>query len=106
MKSLKLALCALCLFAFVGCAGPYSGGWVFSDYSALNCSPDDASGLVPGPKVGEAQMVNYLGMVAIGDASIKKAAQNGGITKIKTVDYDYNTILGIISTTTTRVTGE
>ncbi len=105
MKYLKLIICVLSIMAFVGCAGPYSGGILFSDYTALNCSPDDSSGLAPGPKVGESTMVNYLGYVAIGDASITKAAANGSISKIKTVDYKFNSILGIINTTTTIVTG-
>lgn len=105
MKHVKLILCILGVMAFVGCAGPYSGGILFSDYKALNCAPSDSSGLVPGPKVGEAKMVNYLGYVATGDASITAAAANGGIAKIKTVDYKYSSILGIINITTTIVTG-
>ena len=91
---------------FIGCAGPYSGGVIFSDYSALNCSPDDANGLSLGTKTGKAQMVNYLGWIATGDASIEAAARAGGIKNIKTVDYHYDTILGIVSKTTTIVTGD
>lgn len=106
MKYLKLIVCVLCVMAFVGCAGPYSQGMLFSDYKALNCAPSDSSGLVPGPKTGEAKMVNYLGYIAIGDASITEAAANGSIKSIKTVDYKYNSILGIINTTTTIVTGK
>jgi hypothetical protein len=106
MKLLKLAICSLALIAFVGCAGPYSGGILFSDYNALLCAPDDAQGLTPGPKVGEATMTNFLGFVAIGDASITTAAQNGNIKKIQTVDYKYNSILGIVNKTTTIVTGQ
>ncbi len=105
MKQVKIILCILGVMALVGCARPYSGGMLFSDYSALNCAPADSSGLAPGAKVGEAKMVNYLGWVATGDASITAAAANGSITKIKTVDYKYNSILGIINTTTTIVTG-
>lgn len=106
MKLIKLAVCVLGLMAVVGCAGPYSGGGLFSDYKALNCSPDDAQGLALGSKTGESTMTNYLGLVAIGDASITMAAKNGGINTIKTVDYKYNSILGIINTTTTIVTGQ
>ncbi|MBU1172390.1 MAG: TRL-like family protein [Proteobacteria bacterium] len=79
---------------------------LLSDYSALNCAPDSAQGLTPGMKTGEASMVNYLGLVAKGDASITAAAANGGIKTIHTVDYKYNSILGIINTTTTIVTGQ
>ncbi len=37
-------------------------------------------------KTGEACVTNILGVVATGDASINKAAKNGGIKKVSTVD--------------------
>lgn len=40
------------------------------------------------------------------DISIETAAKNGGITKVATVDYKEHSILGIIVTKTTIVTGE
>ncbi len=51
-------------------------------------------------------MINYFGWVAIGDASISTAARNAGITKVKTVDVHYDSVLGLINTTTTKITGE
>ncbi len=41
-----------------------------------------------------------------GDASIKKAMENGGITKIHHVDYEVKNIFGIVGSTTTIVWGE
>ena len=41
-----------------------------------------------------------------GDASIKKAMENGDITKIHHVDYEVRNILGIVGSTTTIVWGE
>ena len=41
-----------------------------------------------------------------GDASLKAAMDNGGITKIHHVDYKVKNILGIIGSTTTIVWGE
>ena len=41
-----------------------------------------------------------------GDASIKKAMENGGITKIHHVDYEVRSIFGIVGSTTTIVWGE
>ena len=70
------------------------------------CSPDDASGLQIGSKTGTSSMVNYAGVVAIGDASVKTAASNAGITKVKTMDVHYDSIMGIINTTTTTITGD
>lgn len=41
-----------------------------------------------------------------GDASLKAAMENGGITKIHHVDYKVKNILGIVGSTTTIVWGE
>jgi len=107
MKKLSLWVLVLGACMLVGCAmPPYSPGIWFSDIDVPACSPDDATGLQIGSKTGTSQMVNYVGVVAIGDASIKTAAANAGISKVKTVDVHYNSILGIINTTTTMVTGE
>ena len=60
-----------------------------------------------GKKVGTATATGYLGVLFFGaDASIQKAAQNGGITKISTVDIKHKSILGIVVSYETIVTGE
>lgn len=41
-----------------------------------------------------------------GDASLKTAMENGGITKVHHVDYKVRNILGIVGSTTTIVWGE
>ncbi len=91
----------------MGCmAFPYLPGGIYSDVKVPMSTPDDSTGLQIGSKKGEATMVNYLGLVGIGDASIEAAAKDGGITKVKTVDCQFKNILGIIQETTTIVTGE
>ena len=47
-----------------------------------------------------------VGTATATDASIQKAAQNGGITKISTVDIKQTSILGIVVSYETIVTGE
>ncbi len=60
-----------------------------------------------GSKVGTATATGYLGVLFFDqDASIKKAAKNGGITKISTVDINRKDVLGIVVTYETIVTGE
>lgn len=60
-----------------------------------------------GSKVGTSSATGYLGILFFGaDASIQTAAKNGGITKISTVDIKQSTILGLIYTYETIVTGE
>ena len=41
-----------------------------------------------------------------GDASLKAAMENGGITKVHHVDYEVRNILGIVGSSTTIVWGE
>ncbi len=48
----------------------------------------------------------FLGMVAIGDASIEAAKKNGGITKVHHVDWAVENILGIIGKYRVTVYGE
>ena len=61
-----------------------------------------------GTKIGEASSTWILGMCFDGgDMSILKAARNGGITKISTVDQRYFSVLGVLVVNiTTIVTGE
>ncbi len=65
-----------------------------------------ATSNVRGSKVGTAKASAYLGLIAIGDASVNTAAKNAGITRISHVDSQKKSILGIITTTTTIVYGE
>ena len=69
--------------------------------------PVNATSNSVGNKVGTAKATGYLGMLFFdADASIKTAAKNGGITKISTVDLKQTSLLGIIVTYETIVTGE
>jgi hypothetical protein len=58
-----------------------------------------------GSKEGTACAQSVLGLVATGDASIKEAARDGGITKIDSVDHYNRSILGIIGDFCTIVRG-
>ncbi len=57
-------------------------------------------------KTGEACARSYLGVVAVGDASIEKAKANGSITKVATVDHETTNILYFYGSYCTIVTGE
>lgn len=49
-----------------------------------------ATGNSTGNRVGESCVQSYLGLVAIGDASIEAARRAGGITMISSVDETIN----------------
>ena len=59
-----------------------------------------------GSKVGKSAATGYVGLIAIGDASIETAAKEAGIKKISHVDSHANSILGIITTYEIVVYGE
>lgn len=59
-----------------------------------------------GSKKGKAEAVSILGWVALGDASVQKAAKEAGITKISHVDEKSTGILGVFAKYTITVYGE
>ena len=104
-RIVKSLIAGVCLLSFVGCAQIVMSpalGVLYTDVSG----PLTATSAERGSKTGVATAESILGLVALGDASIQAASRNGGITKIKTVDFDSKNILGIYGTFTTRVTGE
>ena len=56
-------------------------------------------------KIGRATARSILGVYAVGDASIESAAKNAGITRIHHVDYQTQTILGVMADFTVIVYG-
>jgi hypothetical protein len=69
--------------------------------------PVNATSNPVGKKVGVAKATGYLGILFFDqDASIRTAAKNGGISRVATVDIKQTSILGLIVTYETIVTGE
>jgi len=69
--------------------------------------PISATSNTVGTKKGESEGTCFFGVMCFNvDASIQKAAKNGGITKISTVDLKTSNMLGIMVTYTCIVTGE
>ncbi len=69
--------------------------------------PVNATSNSVGSKVGVSKATGYFGVLFFDqDASIRTAAKNGGITKISTVDIKMGSVLNLIVTYETIVTGE
>ena len=51
-----------------------------------------------GSKVGQAKTMCFFHLVSVGDASVQAAAKDGGITKVKHLDYEFMNALGIFNT--------
>ena len=89
--------------SFSGCATYLPHGGIFTEVTApISVTESDFSHT----KVGTAMATSVLGLVATGDASIRAAANNGGIKKIKHVEYSVKNILGVIGEYTTTVYGD
>ncbi len=88
MREFRNSLLAVALVLFgltaMGCATVYSPapGAIWMDVHG----PIDAGDKV-GMREGRACAKSYVGMVSMGDASIKAAAAAGGITRIDSVDH-------------------
>lgn len=107
MKKSIVCLSAVALAGLLtGCVGPMGpiagvGAGIYTDVSG----PIAATSNPIGSKRGDATAEGIV-CFAKGDASIKAAAENGGITKISHVDYHTQSILGIWAKTTVTVYGE
>ena len=99
----SVLLIAIAVF-FTGCATPFPVGLGFTDVDlpvmATSNSADSSS------KKGTATCESYLGLIAVGEASIQKAAENGDIETITHIDWDAKNILGVYGVYTVTVYGE
>ena len=96
-KIMTFAASAALVVAMMSSCATINSGAALSDKGAI------------GPKVGEAESTIFLGMWSSqGEQNnIKKAAENGGITKVSQVEYVNKSIfLGLVIKHTTRVYGE
>ena len=98
VAALLVLLCATLLLA--GC---YSApvipptGMIYNDTKApMNPGAKGDMGM----KMGEATSTGFFGLVSIGDCSVSAAAQAGGISSVKHVDYKFFNVLGYQQFTT------
>lgn len=68
--------------------------------------PVAATGPVNGSARGTATTVKVCGVVISGDASVAAAAADGGVATVYTVDVRRTSILGLVTVSTTIVTGK
>lgn len=102
MKKIFVALCAAVFCVSCGIVKTPVTGALYTDVKDGVAVTANAGS----SKVGTAQAAGYLGLVALGDASIQAAAKEAGITRIHHVDYQSKSYLGIYNVYTTIVYGE
>jgi hypothetical protein len=76
-------------------------GMVYTDIHAPLAPRGDV-----GTRRGTSQVTSILGLISIGDASVKAAAANGNIRDVKLVDYAYTNVLLIFQRYTTIAYGD
>ena len=108
---LNTAACALFLVTSTGCGavmGGYPSGFIY-DASSKPHPMDQEQLQGPGKsddKTGEACSTGFVGVVAMGDASVYAAKKAGGITDVHSVDFRTFNILGVYTQGCTIVHGK
>ena len=99
-KTILSIACAVAIALGMSSCAAMGNGMLYND----TVEPNQVTANALGSKVGQAQIVNIVG-VALGDAGIQKAAKEAGITKVSHVDKKVWSILGVYSVTTYTVYG-
>ena len=99
-KTIFSLACAVALAMGMTSCAAMGNGTLYND----TVEPCHVTANTLGSKVGQAQIVNIVG-VALGDAGVQKAAKEAGITKVSHVDKKVWSILGVYSVTTYTVYG-
>lgn len=100
MKKILAAAFAALLLA--GCVKSPLAGALYTDVKDGLAVTGNAGS----SKVGTAEARGYVGVVALGDASIQAAAREAGITRIHHVDYQAKSYVGVYSVYTIIVYGD
>jgi hypothetical protein len=99
-KTIFSLACAVAIALGMSSCAALGNGTLYND----TVEPCHVTANTLGSKVGQAQIVNIVG-VALGDAGVQKAAKEAGITKVSHVDKKVWSILGVYSVTTYTVYG-
>ena len=98
----KLIAVAFAAFLLAGCVKSPVQGIFYTDVKDGLAVTGNAGS----SKVGTAEVKGYVGVVALGDASIQTAAREAGITRIHHVDYQAKSYVGIYTIYTIIVYGD
>lgn len=105
MKKSLIALASVCALALMSCSTITTGAGIGAVYTGVTEGQTATSNEV-GSKVGTSSSIGVLGLVAVGDASIQKAANQAGIKKISHVDVKKTSVLGLFAQYQTIVYGD
>lgn len=104
MRKFILSVVSVLIMAFTmgSCGTVGLVGAVYTGYT----EPVAVTSNELGTKVGQAKTTSVLGIVAVGNGGIEKAAKQAGIKKISHVDKKVVSVLGLFTTIKYTVYGE
>jgi hypothetical protein len=79
-------------------------GWIYSDIKAP--IDTDAQTNAIGPRMGSASTTSILGLLSWGDASVATAVQDGNLSNVNHLDYEFLNILFVYQKFTVNAYGE
>ena len=98
----KFLAAAFVALACAGCVKSPVVGGIYTDVKDGLAVTGNAGS----SKVGTAEVKGYVGLVALGDASIQTAAGDAGLTRIHHVDYQAKSYVGVYTIYTVIVYGD
>ena len=98
----KFLAAAFVALACAGCVKSPVVGGIYTDVKDGLAVTGNAGS----SKVGTAEVMGYVGLVALGDASIQTAARDAGFTRIHHVDYQAKSYVGVYTIYTVIVYGD
>ena len=101
-KTIKLVAAVAIALGMSSCAAVGTVGAIYTGTT----QPHSVTSNALGTKVGVAKCTGILGIVAVGDGGVNKAAKMAGITKVSHVDVKTVSVLGIFTTQKYFVYGE
>ncbi len=102
MKKFLAGAFAFAALLGTGCVKSPVAGFAYTDIKDGMAVTGNAGS----SKVGTAEVKGYVGLVALGDASIQTAAREAGITRIHHVDYQVKSYVGVYTIYTIIVYGD
>jgi hypothetical protein len=90
-----------------GCASsPVNGLFTFTKHSTGGDAGVQLDSTANSSKTGESICTSILNLIAFGDCSVEAAANEAGITKVKSVSHESTNLYLFYSSYSTIVTGE
>ena len=102
MKKFLFAALAVAALSLTGCVKSPVSGFAYTDIKDGMAVTGNAGS----SKVGTAEVKGYVGLVALGDASIHSEIARAGITRIHHVDYQMKSYVGLYTIYTIIVYGD